>query len=156
MRLYALVQPDHHVQLRRIERAQLLGFDMALKWRARQALHDLTQVRRQLVPQPMIDVQLCLTALRQVHRVDRVCLLDERLMVLLHRLLTWSVSLCAPKVTAFRWWPLESGTTRTRGDVKLALEILYLQPERQVLLAEIIPEKFAKQVTERRVVDNEL
>ena len=152
--MYALVQLDHHVQLRRIERAPLLGFDMALAWRARQALHDLTQVRRHLIPQPMINVQFLLAALREVHRVNRVRLLDERFMVLLHRLLTRSVSLCAPKVTAFWWWPWESGTTRTRGDVEFAFEILYLQPECQLVLAEVISEKFAKQVTERRIVDN--
>ena len=129
---------------------------MTLKWRARQALHDLTQVRGQFVPQPMVNVQLRLTALSEVRRVDRVRLLDERLMVLLHRLLTRCVGFSAPEVTAFWWWSLESRTARARGDVELALEILYLQPERQVLFAKVVPEKFAKQVTERRIIDDEL
>lgn len=130
--------------MRRVEGAQLVGLDVALKWRAREALHDFTQVRGQFVPQPMVNVQLRLTALRKVHRVYRVRLLDERFVMLLHRLLTWSVSLSAPVVTAFWCWSLESGTARARGDVELALEILHFQPERQVLLAKVIPEKLAK------------
>ena len=130
--------------MRRVEGAQLVGFDVALEWRARESLHDLTQVRGQLVPQPMVNVQLRLTALRKVHRVDRVRLLDERFVVLLHRLLTWGVGLPDPVVTAFWCWSLESGTARTRGDVELALEILHFQPERQVLLAKIIPKELAK------------
>lgn len=105
----------------------------------------------------MVNVQLRLAALSEVHRVDRVRLLDERLMVLLHRLLTRCVGGSASYwVTAFWWWSLERRTARARGDVELALEILYLKPERQVLFAEVIPEKFAKQVTERRIVDDEL
>lgn len=126
---------------------------MTLKWRARKSLHDLTQVRGQFVAQPVVNVQLRLTALGKVHRVNRMRLLDERLVVLLHRLLTRCVGFCW--VTTF-WWPLERSTARARGDVELALEILYLKPERQVLLAEVIPEKFAKQVTKGRIVDDEL
>jgi DNA-binding GntR family transcriptional regulator len=129
---------------------------MPLKWRARQALHHLTQIRGQFVAQPMVNVQLRLTALGEVHRVDRVRLLDERFVVLLHRLLPRCVRLSAHKVTSFWCRSLEGRTARTRGDVKLALEILHLQPERQVLFAEVIPEEFTKQVTERRIVDNEL
>ena len=49
MRLYALVQPDHHRQLRRVKRAQLICLETTLEWGARQTLHDLTQVRRQFV-----------------------------------------------------------------------------------------------------------
>ena len=129
---------------------------MALKWGAGETLHDLTQVRGQFVAQPVVNVQLRLTALGKVHRVNRMRLLDECLVVLLHRLLTRSIGLSRCWVTAFWWWPLESGTARARSDVELALEILHLEPECQVLFAKVIPEKFAKQVTESGIVDDEL
>lgn len=69
--------------------------------------------------------------------------------MLLHSLLPWRVALPSAGQGSLR------GGGRRR-DVKLPLEILDLEPERQVLLAEIVPQELAEQRTKWRLVNDEL
>ena len=61
VRLNALVQPDHGLELRRVERIRLLKLNTALERLARQALDDVAEVSREFVPETVIDVELALT-----------------------------------------------------------------------------------------------
>ena len=57
-------------------------------------------------------------------------------MVLFHRLLAWRVTLTAWQ--SF-WWSLESRAAGGRSNIELPFEVLNLEPERQVLLAKVVP-----------------
>lgn len=48
-----------------------------------------------------------------------------------------------------------STATRARRCVELSLEILYLQPEGQVLLAEVGLQEITEQITNSRLVEDE-
>lgn len=87
----------------------------------------------------MINVQLGGATWGKVRRIDRIRLLNERLVVLLHRLLARCVALGTSGTTTLRWGSLEGSAGGTRGDVELAFEVLNFQPERKILFTKVVP-----------------
>ena len=92
VRLDSLVQPDHGLELRRVERVRLLKLNTALDRLARQALDDVAEVSREFVPETVIDVELALTRGREVGVVNHERGVDERLVVALHRRLAGRIA----------------------------------------------------------------
>ena len=130
MRLDALVQANHGLKLRRVERVRLLELDTTLEGLPRQALDDIAEVTRQLVAETVINVEFALTGRCQVRVVDDEGLLDKGFVVLLHRQLTRrSLPTTGCRV----------GRDRTGGRAERLLEVLDVEVERQIILAEVAP-----------------
>ena len=85
MCLDALVQPNHGLQLRCIERVRLLHLHTTLELLARQIGDDIAEIARELVPQTVVDVQLALAGRSKIGVVDDKGHLDKRFVVSFHR-----------------------------------------------------------------------
>lgn len=147
MQLYPLVDLDEILKLCGIERSRLLEAD-APRSRARETVvsHDLLHVGVQLVSQPVVEVQFRLALRREVGVVDEEGELHERLVVLLHCSLSGRRRLGRRRARVRGMGTVQVGGSGSRGRRgKATLQVLSLQPERQVLLAKVAPQKLAEQ-----------
>jgi hypothetical protein len=111
--------------------------------------HNVLQILRQLISEPVVDVQLALARGRQVLVVDEERRVDQRLVVLLHGRL--------PGRGSARLATRRGGSSHgARSDVELALKVFHFKPERQVLLAKVALQELAEQGAERGVIENVL
>jgi hypothetical protein len=85
VRLDALIETDEHLQLRRIELGHMLELHTSREVLARDLRHDSVEVRRQLIPQRVIDVQLLWCTGSKELLVDVVGLVDQQIVMTLHR-----------------------------------------------------------------------
>lgn len=150
MCLDPLIQANHGQQLRCVEGAGLLHLHTTLERLASETRDNVAQVGRQFVPEPMINIQLIQTGWRKVHVVDFERRLNECLVMSLHG----QLSRCSLPSTGTDSL-LQLGCRDSTGrDVELSPEVLNIQVERQILLAEIATQEFPEELAQLGLFHN--
>lgn len=138
MGLDPLIQLDQGLQLGCVEGTSLLELDTPLERLASKTCHHIVQVCGELVAQTMVDVQFALTRRRKVGVVDLECDLNQCFVVTFHGRLA----------RGLRAGTGGTGGLGARSDAEFLLEILDLEPKRQVLFAEVFAQELAETTTE--------
>ena len=145
--LDALVHGDSPLKLGRVEVCRMLWFSASLPGFSRMILQLLFHMLDKLIALSVVDIELTLTSWSEVGVVDDEGGVHEGFVVAFHGGLTRGV---ARTRSGSRW----SNGLGAGRDVKLALQILNVKPEGQVLLAEVTAQELAEERTKTGLFEN--